>query len=180
LTNSKDCSESRINLFSGFSSLSLVDFSNVHSCPAFGTISGSHAAFRTFRVTGSQAAIGKPEQTSEEGFSQLVSDFIKASWNFIMNFIQAKIVITISTHSERTVLIFSTFKKILIWWHYPFKRRWSMKTTCPCSLWDSLWKNVNVAAPKMVSLKPPVAALSLSPLCLSLASPQYRRVFPAD
>jgi hypothetical protein len=62
-----------------------------------------------------QAAIRKPEQALWRGLlagiSQLVSDFLEATRNFILGFlqkIQLKIVQTISAHSKSTV---SNFKR---------------------------------------------------------------------
>jgi hypothetical protein len=48
---------------------------------------------------------------------QIVSDFIEACRNFILDFLhkkRAKNVKTISTHSKSTDLIFRSFKKIFI------------------------------------------------------------------
>jgi hypothetical protein len=53
-----------------------------------------------------------------------VSDFKKASRNFIFMFFtkrEPNAVKTISAHTIRTYLIFRTFKKIFISWLYPFK-----------------------------------------------------------
>ncbi len=61
----------------------------------------------------SQAASGNPEQFPFrgllEGFSQLVSDFIEACSNFILDFLHTKTVKkcekTFSAHSKSTVVI---------------------------------------------------------------------------
>ncbi len=60
-------------------------------------------------------------------FSQLVSDIIEASRNFILGFHhkeQPKIVKTMQVQSKSTVLIFRTFKEIFVSWHgnIPLKR----------------------------------------------------------
>jgi hypothetical protein len=57
---------------------------------------GPQAAFgTTFKVTGVQVTIGKPEQANwkgiKEGFSQLVSNFIEASRNFILKVLHTAI-----------------------------------------------------------------------------------------
>jgi hypothetical protein len=67
----------------------------------------------------SQAASGNPEQAPFrgllEGFSQLVSDYIEACRNFILDFLHKKTVKkcekTFSAHSKSNVVIFRTFKK---------------------------------------------------------------------
>ncbi len=69
-----------------------------------------------------QAAMGKPEQAGGsgllEGFSQLVSDFIETSRNFILDFLHKKTDKNCESHmsalSRRTVLIFRILKNIFL------------------------------------------------------------------
>jgi hypothetical protein len=61
--------------------------------------------FQSHRITGSD---GKSAQAS-----QFVSDFITASCSLLSNFLQAKIVKSISTISKKTVFILVLSKKYL-------------------------------------------------------------------
>ncbi len=93
-TSSKDCSDSCIKFLFRLCFLSLmVNFSRIHSWPAFGTIvkitGGFRNNFYSYRV-----AIGELERASWigllEGFLQFVSDFIEAIRIFILNVLHKK------------------------------------------------------------------------------------------
>ncbi len=78
----------------------------------------------SYQLLESHAVFRKKEQAFWRGlldrFSQLVSDFIEVSRNFIFDFLlkkTAKNVKTISAHTKSTVLIFRTFKKIHLFGH---------------------------------------------------------------
>jgi hypothetical protein len=88
-TNSEEYSESHIKLVFLLSFSLIGNFSTVY---IHGRLSGrdhTHHRWLLEQILESQAAIGKPEKAScswlLEGFSQLLTDFIKESRNFILD-----------------------------------------------------------------------------------------------
>ncbi len=120
LTNFKDCSESCRRFLFGFLSLLLLNVLQGTFMADFPNNFQDHRRLSE-QLSESQAAIRKLEQapwrrlgTVLEGFSQIVSDFIEASWNFILDFLHKKTAENCENH-------FSAHSKSIFWFLGPSK-----------------------------------------------------------
>jgi hypothetical protein len=113
LTNSQSCSESCIKFLFRLSFALIGQFFLV-----YGTfIAGFQDNFQNHRrVSEQKVGTSSLKRVTGRHFT-LLRDFIEASRNFILDFLNKKtteIVKTISAHSKGTVSNFRTFKKIFI------------------------------------------------------------------
>ncbi len=91
LTDSENCSESRIKFLSDFPLLSLVNFVQCTFIASFRNNFQDHRRV-TEQLLETQAVIRKPEQGILELISQLVSDFIEVSRTFNLDFLHKKTI----------------------------------------------------------------------------------------
>ncbi len=104
-------------------------FSSVHSQPAFRTISESQAGFgTTFKGPGGYLKPGTSSLKRVTGrISQLVSDFIEASRNFILDFLHKKTTENCENHKW-------SFNKYSVSDFSIVKKKYSFRDTIPLNL----------------------------------------------
>ncbi len=123
----------KTNFCSGFPFLSLVNFSSVHSWPAFKTISESQAGFRTtFKGTGGYQKAGTSSLKKVTGRNFTIMKWFhrsKQKFHFVFPLKKLKKTTENCEYHKRPFKkstlsrILGPSEKIFISWHYSFKSR---------------------------------------------------------